>query len=157
MSPRSSRLDRGWLEESGLVWQIKIPSASRQWLSADIRWLPAEAMAPGCTVGWTQAGYAVGDVFLGHFSPHYPNSTIPDSCQVTEHCCDVEMGVTVCVDALYCDLCELSEGTLSFCAHGFTLVCLHSDSYIVIHSYIVIQISSKQTAPLIRFKCVSLT
>ncbi len=74
------------------VWnEPKIPSASRQRLSADICWLPAEAMAHGCTVGWTQAGYAVGDVFLGHFRPHYPNSTIPDSCQVTEHRCDVEM------------------------------------------------------------------
>ncbi len=31
--------------------------------------------------------YSVGDVFLGHFRPHYPDSTIPDSCQVSEHHC----------------------------------------------------------------------
>lgn len=47
MGPRSLRLDHGWLEESGLVWRIKIPSASRL--------LPTEAMSPGCTVGRTQA------------------------------------------------------------------------------------------------------
>lgn len=42
-------------------------------------------MAPGCTAGRTRAGYTVDDVFLGHFRPHYPNSTFPDSCQVSEH------------------------------------------------------------------------
>ncbi len=36
LGPRSLRLNCGWLEESGLVWRIKIPGASRQWLSADM-------------------------------------------------------------------------------------------------------------------------
>ncbi len=41
-------------------------------------------MTPGCTVVQTQAGYAVGNVFLGNFRPHYPSSTIPDICQVSD-------------------------------------------------------------------------
>ncbi len=41
-------------------------------------------MPPGCTVGKTQAGYAVGNVFLGYFRPHYPNSTILEIGQVSD-------------------------------------------------------------------------
>ncbi len=86
MSRRSSRLDCGWLEE-----KVACSDDSRFLVHhvdgwAWIRRLPTEAMAPGCTLGQRRC-YAVGDVFLGHFRPHYPNSTTPDGFQVSEHHC----------------------------------------------------------------------
>lgn len=72
---------RIWIKASQL-WQIMIPAhhINRQ---AQIRWSTTQHLGAlladtGCC--------AVADVFSGHFRPHYPSCTIPDSCLVYEHC-----------------------------------------------------------------------
>lgn len=89
MGPRASWLDHGGAEERGLVGWIKIPDAPHWQLSTDMA--ITNRGYGTCIHCWVVTGhrwwwYAVGNVFLGHLRPDYPNSTILDSCQVSEHC-----------------------------------------------------------------------
>ncbi len=68
----------------------KTPGASHRWPSTDMpitnrgcgTWMHCEA-----DTGQQRRCCAVGVVYLGHFRHHYPNNTVPDSCQVSEHRC----------------------------------------------------------------------
>lgn len=69
---RSLIVDCGWLEESGLAWQIS--DASHYLLRTDT---PITNKSIGT---WMHVW--VDMVFLGQFRLHFPNSTIQDGCQV---------------------------------------------------------------------------